>query len=204
MSKPTIPPEIAARIDGYVDKYMKILKIAGERPSIKIRNDPKANWLGRTEWRTERPHTSVLELQKRLFKSDKHLERTIAHEMVHHRDFLALTDDEIARIEAGTVPDEPKKHSASFSAGALRINAIKGSDFVVKEEEPEELPAYLLPVQAGRSSTKLLLVLGFGGVAFLGALLLSARSQRAPEPRGPRRGPGAQSARGNERGRYGG
>lgn len=200
MPKTTIPPEIAERIDGYVDKYMGILQIAGEPPSIKIRNDPKATWLGRLEWRTERPHTSILELQKRLFKNDRHLERTIAHEMIHHRDFLALTDDAVARIDAGLVPDAPKKHTASFAEGAARINAVMGSGFVVKEEAPEDLPEYLLPAESS-FSTKLLLGLGIGGLAFLGVTLLGKRQNEPNEPRGglaPTR-----STRENERGSYG-
>jgi hypothetical protein len=205
VAKATIPPEVAARINGYVDKYMDLLRLAGARPSIKISNNPKADWLGRLEWRTEHPHTSILELQKRLLNDDRHLERTIAHEMVHHRDFLALSKDEIARIDAGIVRSAPRKHSASFEEGASRINAVMGPDFVVKEEAPEDLPKHLLPVShPGDFSTKLLLVLGLGGVVFLGALLRKRSSLERHEPRETRTGSmPARSARKNERGSYG-
>jgi SprT-like family len=203
-----IPLEVAARINGYVDKYMDLLQIAGERPRIKISHDSTVNWLGRIEWRTERPHTSIIELQKRLLKNDRHLERTIAHEMVHHRDFLALPKDEIARIAAGTVPSVPSKHSASFLEGASRVNAIMGPGFVVEEEEPEDLPKYLLAApRPGDLSTRLMLVLGLGGAAFLGIMLLKRRSldrQRDPELGEARTGlMPARSARKNERGSYG-
>ena len=194
MSKATIPPEIAERIDGYVDKYTGILQIAGAPPSIKIRNDPKAPWLGRLAWRSERPHTSILELQKRLFKNDRHLERVIAHEMIHHRDFLKLPKGEVERIDAGLVPDAPKKHTASFAKGAARINKVMGAGFVKKEEASEDLPKYLLPTESS-FSTKLLLGLGIGGLALLGAALLGKRQPESSNT--------AQPARENERGSYG-
>lgn len=199
VTKSKIPPEMATRIDSYVDKYRRLLKIADEPPPhIKIRNDPKANWLGRSDWRTEHPHTSTLELQKRLFKSPKHLERVIAHEMIHHRDFLALTKDEIACIDAGSVPNDPKEHPASFYKGAGRINAIMGPSFVVKEEALEDLPKYLWPVQARSTFSIKQLVLGFGGLALVGAVLL-----RSTRPSVEGQGVPARVTHANERGNYG-
>ena len=63
-----VPAEIAGRVDGHVTKYKKLLKIEGERPSIKFRDTPRADWLGLTDWRVAKPHMSTMELQKKILK----------------------------------------------------------------------------------------------------------------------------------------
>lgn len=161
-----IPDEIAQRVDDYVTKYMEILQIDGERPSIKLRNNPSVDWVGRTDRHSsDRPPTTI-ELQKRLFNDDRFLERVIAHEMVHHRNYLASTEDE--------------KHGASFREGAARINAIMGPDFVVEKIAP-------LPAESG-FSTKLMLALGFGGLVFLATSLLGRKQLSTQLPRENERG----------------
>jgi len=150
-----VPAEIAGRVDGHVTKYKKLLKIEGERPSIKFRDTPRADWLGLTDWRVAKPHASTMELQKKILKDDRLLERVVAHEMIHHRDFLGFTKDEIARVKAGIKPDG---HGPSFREGAGRINAVMGSDFVV---EAIRMPAKGMLV-ASASALALLL-----GVALL-------------------------------------
>lgn len=149
-----VPAEIAGCVDGHVTKYKKLLKIEGERPSIKFRDTPRADWLGLTDWRVG-SHVSTMELQKKILKDDRLLERVVAHEMIHHRDFLGFTKDEIARIKAGIKPDG---HGPSFREGAGRINAVMGSDFVV---EAIRMPAKGMLV-ASASALALLL-----GVALL-------------------------------------
>ena len=177
-----IPDEITRRIDGHVTKYMEILQIDGERPNIKLRNNPSVHWVGRTDGPSDRPPTTTIELQKRLFKNDRFLERVIAHEMVHHRNYLASTEDE--------------KHGASFREGAARINAIMGPDFVVEEITPP-------PAESG-FSTKLMLTLGFGGLAFLAAALLWRKQLSRTQGISTTLMPPTQPKRENERGTYGG
>ena len=168
-----IPDELARRIDGYVTKYMGILQIDGERPSIKLRDDPSTAWVGRTDQNSGRSPATTMELQKKLFKNDRFLERVIAHEMVHHRNYLAGIEDE--------------KHGAAFREGAARVNAIMGPDFVVEKISPP-----------GSSLTKLLLALGFGGLGFLAAGLLRRKQSIPTSPTQP-----TQPARDDERGIYG-
>lgn len=171
-----IPDEVARRIDGYVTKYMDILQIDGERPKIKLRDDPRIDWVGRTDRHSDHSPTTI-ELQKGLFKNDRFLERVIAHEMVHHRNYLASTEDE--------------KHGAAFREGAARINAIMGPDFVVEKIS-----------SPGSLSTKLLLALGLGGLGLLAAALLRRRqlstAQRISIPTSQM----TQPTRVNERGIY--
>lgn len=140
-----IPADVARRVDGYVTKYMDILQVDGARPRVKLRNNSGTEWVGRADLRAGQP-TTTIELQKSLFNSDRFLERVIAHEMVHHRNYLAKTEDE--------------KHGAAFREGAARINAIMGPGFVAEKITPPR-----------SFSTKLALTLGFGGLAFLAVTL---------------------------------
>ena len=111
-----IPAEAAKRIDSYVTKYMRILDVA-EKPSIEVYDDPQSFWYGRTSPKIEidRKTREVLDiktsigLQKRILKNDPILERVIAHEMVHHRDWLsperrAEAEKAIASTPSGSVP----------------------------------------------------------------------------------------------------
>ena len=126
--------DIAASIDAYVTKYMGILEIAGERPSIKLRSNLGSKWLGRSSWSSKRPHTTLLELQQSILGDDRTLERVIAHEMIHHRDALAISENELALIRVGI---KPESHGASFREGAARINAVMGAGFVTAVSDKE-------------------------------------------------------------------
>jgi len=171
---------------------------------------------------------STLDLQKSILKNDRHLERVIAHEMIHHRDWLVQGAKEIAKIQAAAATgaageysvvtgdseesvdsSEPtaaedeadkKAHGSSFWEGAARINAVMGPDFVT--ERAEEVPQR--PAREGQS--KLVLALGFGGLAVLTGVLLARKLrpdvQKSPAMPMPPPWP-ALAPRENERGNYG-
>lgn len=126
--------DIAAAIDGYVTKYMGILQIDGEPPIIKLRSNLGSKWLGRSTWSPSRPHTTLLELQQAILGDERTLERVIAHEMIHHRDALAISENEVVLLRVGI---KPEAHGASFREGAARINAVMGSDFVTAVSDKE-------------------------------------------------------------------
>jgi hypothetical protein len=131
-----MPPldEIAARIDDYVTKYMGVLAIDGARPVVKLRSNLGSKWLGRSTWSSKRPHTTLLEIQQSILGDDRTLERVIAHEMIHHRDALAISDQDIALMGVGI---RPEAHGASFREGAARINAVMGPGFVTEVSDKE-------------------------------------------------------------------
>lgn len=133
MATPTLN-DITTQINAYVAKYMGILDINGEPPVVRIRNNLGSKWLGRSTWRASQPHTTQLELQQAIIWDEPTLERVIAHEMIHHRDSIAITEREIALLKVGLKPDS---HGASFREGAARINAIMGPNFVTKESDKE-------------------------------------------------------------------
>ncbi len=126
--------EIAARIDDYVTKYMGLLEIGGEPPLIKLRSNLGSKWLGRSTWSSKRPYTTILELQQSILGDDRTLERVIAHEMIHHRDALAISASDIALMGVGI---KPESHGASFREGAARINMVMGPGFVTEVSDKE-------------------------------------------------------------------
>jgi hypothetical protein len=126
--------EITARINEYVAKYMTMLGIKGEPPIVKIRSNLGSTWLGRTSWTSARPHTTTIELQQSIIGDAPTLERVIAHEMIHHRDSIAISESDLRMIKLGIKPDS---HGAAFREGAARINEIMGPGFVTKESDKE-------------------------------------------------------------------
>lgn len=123
-----------AKIVKYVEKYLAILGVGGDLPVIKIRSHLGAGWLGRSTWSSNSPTTTLLELQKSIIEDDRTLERVIAHEVIHHRDALAMTPNELALVKIGIKPDA---HGAAFREGAARINAILGEGFVTATSDKE-------------------------------------------------------------------
>ncbi len=150
-----ISDQIADRIDGYVTKYMGILQIAGPPPIVKLRSNLGSKWLGRSTWTPSRPDTTLLELQTSILGDDRTLERVIAHEMIHHRDALAISQDELTLLRLGI---KPEAHGTTFREGAARINAIMGPEFVTavsdkdyKHEAPSKKFVVLItPLPDGR------------------------------------------------------
>jgi hypothetical protein len=126
--------EIAARVDAYVTKYMGVLAIDGQRPIVKLRSNLGSRWLGRSTWSSKRPRTTLLEIQQSILGDERTLERVIAHEMIHHRDALALSESSIALMGVGI---KPESHGASFREGAARINAVMGPGFVTEVSDKE-------------------------------------------------------------------
>jgi len=126
--------EVTARIHDYVAKYMAMLDIHGDPPIVKIRNNLGSQWLGRSTWTPSKPHTTLLELQQSILWDAPTLERVVAHEMIHHRDALAISENEVALLKFGI---KPESHGASFREGAEKINAVMGAGFVTKESDKE-------------------------------------------------------------------
>lgn len=208
--------ENTKRADGYISKYMEILKIDGEPPNLKLLDNPSADWYARTRLRVIRHDDGkneidpTLELQKKTLLDEKLLERVIAHEMVHVRNRLAavdvVTDPVLTKNEKTRSVRDLAGHGPVFQKGAARINAIMGSGFVTEyalgeeEEEPEAIRQY---ERRSASRRKLILVLGVGALGFLGAALL--RRKRGPSPSMPTmpRRPSLPVEATNERGHYG-
>ena len=169
-----------AVIDDLIDKYMRMLSIDGAKPVVVVKTRIGASWLGRDRWTSRMPHTTTMELQRSIVGDPRTLERVVAHEMVHHRDNLALTPEQIHLVRLGIKPDS---HGAAFRQGAAIINAVMGPDFVTKTsdqdyvEAPPERDLYLLIVPLGEYGGRL----GFAWAARLSSEALSIVAKRALE-----------------------
>lgn len=139
-------------IDGLIDLYMGILDIRGPRPRVVFRDRIGSTWNGQCVRDYEKGET-LIELQKALLADLNRLERTFAHEMIHHRDFLVEDSPQRLLSKLGRRVDW---HGSSFMQGAAVINQIKGKDFVTEtsdrqwERMPTSRKFFLLVVPAGR------------------------------------------------------
>lgn len=121
-------------IEALIDKYMGILGVRGMvAPLIKLRDNIGSRWLGQTVYAPHKlPDTTKIVIQKSILPLPKTLERVIAHEVIHHRDFLNLRPDEKRLIVLGFKPDG---HGANFREGAARINEVMGPDYVTVKSD---------------------------------------------------------------------
>jgi hypothetical protein len=209
MTKRIITRALSARINDLVDKYMDILDVS-DPPTVGIIKDKDVdpNELGSMSWRPDNPRITTIGIPKRVLKDDRLLERVIAHEMIHHRDYMRLSDDEMARLElrrasgalrrasgGGAEPEEdedPIAHGPAFREGAERINAIMGSGFVVERGGGPASQQQSHPASGVGLVTKA--VLAVAGGLIIGKLWRTA-THRSPSH--------AEPTRSNERGRYG-
>lgn len=128
-------------VEALVTKYMAILGLT-VRPRIEIHQNVGSRWLGRCIWTTRDPSTSTIELQRSILGDERTLERIIAHEMVHHRDFMNLSEQDLALLKVGIKPDG---HGESFMQGAAIINEAMGPDFVTKTSDQSYVQANTKP-----------------------------------------------------------
>lgn len=133
-------------------KYARILGV-DSLPKIVIRDNLSSNWLGRCTWRNG--HENVMEIQARALIDERTLERIVAHEMAHHAEYLALTEQDIARVKVGL---RPPSHGAQWKELAAKINAVAGAGFVTKNSDVDfvltkETKPYLVLIWQIDSST---------------------------------------------------
>jgi hypothetical protein len=131
--------EARPAIEKLIDKHMGILGIRGmATPIIQLRDNVGSQWLGRTVYAPHKlPDTTTIQIQKNILSFPSTLERVVAHEIVHHRDFLKLTPNEKQLIKLGI---KPSGHGPNFREGAAKINAVMGPDYVtVKSDQTYEI-----------------------------------------------------------------
>lgn len=120
------------RVEDIVDKYMDILDVVGMTPRVVVRDNLGSKWLGRTIWTPREPETTVIQLQKAILDHEGTLERVMAHEMIHHKEMLELTERDKALLKAGIRPPE---HGEKFRRLADKVNDVMGQDFVTEKSD---------------------------------------------------------------------
>jgi hypothetical protein len=126
-------------------------------PDVEIRNNLGSKWHARTVWDPKRPETSTIQIQESVVGDPTTLERIVAHEMIHHVNFMRMTDAEreLLKYARGSLSDD---HGRKFHELANKVNAEMGQDFVTEKSDedfevaPNEKAFYVLiePVHMGR------------------------------------------------------
>lgn len=113
-----------------VGKYVEILGVP-TMPRVVVRDNVGSRWLGRTLWHARRPGSTTIELQKSILGHPQTMERVIAHEVIHHAEFVELTPGQVELYQNRLF--KPPKHGPRFHELARRVNNAVGDDEFVTE-----------------------------------------------------------------------
>lgn len=123
-----VTPAQLEKIREYAKKYARILGVS-VLPEVRIQDNVGSKWLGRTLFYASHPETTLMQLQRSILNDDETLERVIAHEMVHHAEFLELDAHAVSMLKFGI---KPPSHGKRFHELAAKINASTRNDFVTE------------------------------------------------------------------------
>lgn len=125
----------------FLDKFFKEYDLP--MPKIKIVNSLTSDWLGRTSFTPSKDkYNTLLEIQKSITGDEKTLDRVIAHELIHHWDFI--TKFVHSKDDAWEQYQKRKKyglagrdggHGKQFHEWAAKINAVMGKDYVTEKSD---------------------------------------------------------------------
>jgi hypothetical protein len=99
-------------------------------PKFKIANNLSSKDLGTCIYSPKDPSTTTIRLQKRILGDEVTLERILAHELIHHADFITNPTSRsklLNQIDGG--------HGKFFKQYAAKINSVKGADFVTEKSD---------------------------------------------------------------------
>lgn len=124
----------------FLDKFFKEYDLP--MPRIKIVNSITAHWLGRTSYtpRVDKNNT-LLEIQKSITGDEKTLDRVIAHELIHHWQFITNfvhtgNDDAWKNYQVRKKYGfKEEGHGKDFHEWAAKINAVMGKDYVTEKSD---------------------------------------------------------------------
>jgi hypothetical protein len=108
-------------------------------PRIKIANSLTAKWLGRDVYKSG-DTTTTIEVQKRITDDEKTLDRILAHELIHHWEFLILNPNADAKNSYIQKANEiyrgkQMSHGRPFRDWSAKINAVMGKDYVTEKSD---------------------------------------------------------------------
>ena len=101
-------------------------------PRIAFQNRIGAKSLATCAWRHGADNTTVT-IQRSILGDEKTLRRVLAHELIHHWQFLRT--DQTTATALAKVGIQPNGHGADFVEYAERINATEGADYVSKRSD---------------------------------------------------------------------
>lgn len=125
------------RIRDLVRTYLSMLGIdAVEEPDVILQSDTGSRWLGRwsMKWRKGLPGRPVIQIQRSVLSDPRTLERVVAHEVVHHVQYLQMDPAEIQLVKLGL---RPVGHGPAFQQLAAILNGKVGEGFVTEKSDQE-------------------------------------------------------------------
>lgn len=154
-----------------VRKYTRLLGVTAE-PHVVVQDNVGSRWLGRTVWAPHKdPSTTTIQLQRIILEHPRTLERVIAHEVIHHVEFVTMPPEDFRRYMLGV---RRPFHGESFRKLAQVVNdAVDDPEFVTETSDQ----SYVL------SETRRYLVLivdvGQGRLGYAYGVKLSPQMQKA-------------------------
>lgn len=125
-----------------LDRFFKEFNLP--MPKIKIVNQLSSDWLARCIYTPSLDkNNTTIKIQKRVTNDEKSLDRVLAHELIHHWDFLTQYghlnpegekkwEEYSKRKRFGFKKDG---HGDQFQDWANKINAVMGKDYVTKTSD---------------------------------------------------------------------
>jgi len=149
---------VIEQIRALIRTYLGMLGIgAVEEPDVVIQHDTGSRWLGRwsMKWKGGLPSRPVIQIQRAVLADPRTLERVVAHEVVHHAQYLRMDPAEIQLVKLGF---RSVGHGESFRRIAADLNARMGEGFVTEKSDQEYVVApsgrkillLIAPTRAGR------------------------------------------------------
>ena len=129
------------RIRPLVRTYLAMLGISDvEEPDIVLQHNTGSLWLGRwsVKWRAGMPGRPVIQIQRSVLSDQRTLERVVAHEVVHHVQYLQMEPAELQLVKLGF---RSVGHGPAFSQLAAVLNAKIGEGFVTEKSDQEYVVA---------------------------------------------------------------
>lgn len=125
------------RIRSLVRAYLAMLGISDvQEPDIVVQDNVGSRWLGRwsMKWKNDLPGHPRIQIQRSVLSDQRTLERVVAHEVVHHVQYLQLDPAEFNLLRIGI---RPLGHGESFRRIAAIVNARVGEGFVTEKSDLE-------------------------------------------------------------------
>lgn len=135
--------QVEREVKKLLDKFFQEYKLP--IPKIKIVDRPTSRWLGRDVYTPSlNKNNTTLEVQKSIINDEKTLNRVLAHELIHHFNFLAQyahpdTGDEAWKkyLQLRRYGIKEDAHGKEFKEWAAKINAVMGADYVTEKSNSD-------------------------------------------------------------------
>jgi hypothetical protein len=131
------PAPDATLVEHFVRKWGAFFGLTElELPDIAVRDNLGSKWLAVTVWDPKMPETSTIVIQKTALADARTVDKIVAHEIIHHINFLRMDPTERALLtrRRGSLSDG---HDQAFWRLADRVNAEMGGDFVTERSSQD-------------------------------------------------------------------